>query len=390
MQNNYSEETDVPERVIIVRHFKNSQIEGIQNEYKRINTKWLQMHYRLLIWLALFTVFMELVMFFVLGRIGTIVASDTVYLVKYLLIPSACNLSICGAALLFMRRPWPETRKMYAISMLTVAMAILVCFFHAIFKQLFLVFTIPALLTIAYGNRKLTAITCGISMLGKTVSDLFLCWDPEDVHTLSNPDTLLNFILSLILLGLFYAICFLLIAVEKEKSEVSINLERDRQRYQEESITDPLTRVGNRQALRMAFQHMEADRDNQYFLAMMDLDDFKLLNDTYGHNCGDRFLQSLGSILLAAATDQVMPFRFGGDEFCVLFCGCQREEVLTVCQMIQEQFLQAEIHRIYKTVSVSIGIAIHLAEERPSQLIERADTALYQAKQDKGSIWMEP
>ena len=53
-------------------------------------------------------------------------------------------------------------------------------------------------------------------------------------------------------------------------------------------------------------------------------------------------------------------------------------------------FLQAEIHRLCRPVSVSIGVAEHLAEERPSRLLERADAALYQAKQEKGSIWIEP
>ena len=85
--------------------FENAHIEGIQNEYRRINAKWLQMHYRLLLWLALFTAFMEIVMFFVLGRIDAITASNTVYLVKYLLIPSACNLTICAAAVLFIKSP---------------------------------------------------------------------------------------------------------------------------------------------------------------------------------------------------------------------------------------------------------------------------------------------
>lgn len=372
-----------------MEYLNNTHIEGIQNEYRRINATWLQIHYRLLLWLALFTVFMEIVMFFVLGRIDAIAVSNTVYLVKYLLVPSACNLAICTAAVLFMRSPWSNTRKMYAISLLTVILAFLVCFFHAVFEPLFLVFTIPALLTTVYGDRKLTAITCGACILGKTVSDLFLRWDPEEVHALTNPDTLLNFALSLILLGLFYAVCFRLIAVEQEKNEVSINLERERQRYQEEAVTDTLTRVGNRQALRMAFQRMGEDQDSRYFLAMMDLDDFKHLNDTFGHGRGDRYLRSLGNALLAAATEQIVPFRFGGDEFCVLFRGFQREEVLAACRTIQEQFLQAEIHRLCRLVTVSIGVAEHLVEERPSRLLERADAALYKAKQEKGSIWME-
>ena len=155
-----------------MERLKNAHIEGIQNEYRRINATWLQMHYRMLLWLALFTAFMEIVMFFVLGRINAITASNTVYLVKYLLIPSACNLTICAAAVLFMKSPWPDTRKMYAISMLTVTMAFLVCFFHAVFKPLFLVFTIPALLTTVYGDRKLTAI----SSMPPAAARLTLSW----------------------------------------------------------------------------------------------------------------------------------------------------------------------------------------------------------------------
>lgn len=96
---------EIPERGGPVERLKNAHIEGIQNEYRRINAKWLQMHYRLLLWLALFTAFMEIVMFFVLGRIDAITASNTVYLVKYLLIPSACNLTICAAAVLFIKSP---------------------------------------------------------------------------------------------------------------------------------------------------------------------------------------------------------------------------------------------------------------------------------------------
>lgn len=88
-----------------MEYLNNTHIEGIQNEYRRINATWLQIHYRLLLWLALFTVFMEIVMFFVLGRIDAIAVSNTVYLVKYLLVPSACNLAICTAAVLFMRSP---------------------------------------------------------------------------------------------------------------------------------------------------------------------------------------------------------------------------------------------------------------------------------------------
>ena len=234
----------------------------------------------------------------------------------------------------------------------------------------------------------MTVITSTVCLVGKAVSDLFLQWDPQEIHVFSSQSTLVDFALSMVLLLLFYVVCFRLLTMEQEKNEASINLERERQRYQEEAVTDALTKVGNRQALRAAFQQMDASPETPYFLAMMDLDDFKKLNDTYGHSQGDRYLRAMGRVLRETATDRMQPFRFGGDEFCILFRDCEQEEALAVCRDIQERFLQEDIHGICCPVSVSIGVAEHLPEERPVQLLDRADAALYRAKHAKGSVHM--
>ena len=371
-----------------MERINNSHIEGIQNEYRRINSKWLRMHFRLLLWLVAFTTAMETAMYFVLKRLGAISTSDHMYLVKYLLVPLLCNLTACGAAAGFMRSRLTLEKKICAVSLLTAAVAFFVYSFHSVFFALFLVFAIPPLLTTAYGDRKLTVITSTVCLVGKAVSDLFLQWDPQEIHVFSSQSTMVDFALSMVLLLLFYVVCFRLLTMEQEKNEASINLERERQRYQEEAVTDALTKVGNRQALRAAFQQMDASPETPYFLAMMDLDDFKKLNDTYGHSQGDRYLRAMGRVLRETATDRMQPFRFGGDEFCILFRDCEQEEALAVCRDIQERFLQEDIHGICCPVSVCIGVAEHLPEERPVQLLDRADAALYRAKHAKGSVHM--
>lgn len=371
-----------------MERINNSHIEGIQNEYRRINSKWLRMHFRLLLWLVAFTTAMETAMYFVLKRLGAISTSDHMYLVKYLLVPLLCNLTACGAAAGFMHSRLTLEKKICAVSLLTAAVAFFVYSFHSVFFALFLVFAIPPLLTTAYGDRKLTVITSTVCLVGKAVSDLFLQWDPQEIHVFSSQSTLVDFALSMVLLLLFYVVCFRLLTMEQEKNEASINLERERQRYQEEAVTDALTKVGNRQALRAAFQQMDASPETPYFLAMMDLDDFKKLNDTYGHSQGDRYLRAMGRVLRETATDRMQPFRFGGDEFCILFRDCEQEEALAACRDIQERFLQEDIHGICCPVSVSIGVAEHLPEERPVQLLDRADVALYRAKHAKGNVHM--
>ena len=151
-------------------------------------------------------------------------------------------------------------------------------------------------------------------------------------------------------------------------------------------VTGALTKVGNRQALRMAFQEMENQQEQRFFLAMMDLDDFKSLNDTFGHSQGDQYLRALGLVLNGISTEKVLPFRFGGDEFCVLFCGCDPEEVREICDRVRRGFQKAKIHQTCREVSISIGVAEYRQGEKPVQLLDRADAALYQAKQEKGSV----
>lgn len=99
-----------------MERINNSHIEGIQNEYRRINSKWLRMHFRLLLWLVAFTTAMETAMYFVLKRLGAISTSDHMYLVKYLLVPLLCNLTACGAAAGFMRSRLTLEKKICAVS----------------------------------------------------------------------------------------------------------------------------------------------------------------------------------------------------------------------------------------------------------------------------------
>lgn len=75
-----------------------------------------------------------------------------------------------------------------------------------------------------------------------------------------------------------------------------------------------------------------------YQLAMLDLDNFKQVNDTYGHQKGDRCLQVFGGVLREACGDSAKPFRFGGDEFCILFRGQEMGSAVETCRRIQKQY----------------------------------------------------
>lgn len=362
-------------------------VETIQSEYRRIDEKWLRIQYRLLLWLAAFTPVAEICVFLLLRHLNSMDATPQFFLTKYLLIPLLYNGVLVAIATGFMRGGLSERKKIYGVSVVTAAMAFGVYTFHSAFSSLYVIFIIPMVITVIYGDRHLTTFISVLCMLGKAVSDLFLFWDPSRPSALASANAVTDFCVSMLLMVLFYVVCWLLLNTEQAKNNVSLNLEQERLQYQKKSMTDALTQVGNRLALRAAFQAMEEQqRQYTFYLAMMDLDAFKQLNDTFGHNQGDQYLRVLGSALLEVSDQQVQPFRFGGDEFCILFCGRSLVEVRETCQKLQQRFSQAEIHRLCQPVTVSIGIAEYQPGEKPSLLLERADRALYQAKQEKGSI----
>lgn len=362
-------------------------VEAIQNEYRRIDGKCLRAQYRLMMALATLAVVAEVGMFFLLRGLGLIRIDLGKYAVKYLVLPACADAGLLAAATAVMRSRVDERRKIYGISLLMALMALLLYTVHSVFPSLFFILVIPMVLTVIYGDRRLTSLVSAVCLVGKVLSDLFIFWDPTRQNVFSSDGTVIDFSISILLLVMFYGICWFLLTTEQTKNEVSIKLEQERERFWEESLTDALTRVGNRQALREAFQVMEQDETGRvYYLAMMDLDDFKSLNDTYGHNSGDQYLKNLGEALLSVTSEEVRPFRFGGDEFCVLFGGLPREQVRTVCRRIQEDFGRREVQQTLRTVSVSIGVARYVPGTTPSELLNQADRALYQAKQEKGSI----
>lgn len=366
---------------------KTQHVEQIQNAYRRIDDRWLSMQYHLMLAMVVVSTVLEAAMFLVLKTLDVVEISQGGYLFKYLAVPAAINLVLSILAAVLMRGRFSAIKKIYGLSLLMTVMAFSMYTIHAAWVSLMLAFAIPMLVTVVYADQRLTGVVSGLCIVEKAVSDLLIFWDPKRRSVLENENAFLDFILSLLLLGLFYGICACLIRMEQEKNNVSINLERQRQQYHMESLTDALTGVWNRQALREAFRRLESrTAESQVFLAMMDLDDFKRLNDTYGHYQGDRYLKALGQVLREIRSEQINAFRFGGDEFCVLFYNCSQEKSEQICRQIQEQFAAAEVHASCEQVSISIGIARFMAGEQPSHLLQRADAALYQAKQQKGSI----
>jgi diguanylate cyclase (GGDEF)-like protein len=115
---------------------------------------------------------------------------------------------------------------------------------------------------------------------------------------------------------------------------------------------------------------------------MIDIDKFKVLNDTHGHATGDEVLRAVGGAIVSAVREDDVPARYGGEEFVVLLRNPTSEVALDVGERVRASVAELDLHRLgVAGVSVSVGVAVaHEADQSIDDLIEQADRALYRAK----------
>lgn len=146
--------------------------------------------------------------------------------------------------------------------------------------------------------------------------------------------------------------------------------------------TDALTGLDNRRAFQAKFEQYQLQSEMQgtaLALMMIDIDEFKQLNDQHGHEAGDLALQQLGSVLSAVARQSDIACRLGGDEFVLAATDTDAQGLLHLAERVQQQFKQ-QMRQSGLESSLSIGIA-STAESALDQLLPRADQALYRAKE---------
>jgi diguanylate cyclase len=162
-------------------------------------------------------------------------------------------------------------------------------------------------------------------------------------------------------------------------------LETELRRLSEEVLTDALTQVANRRGLQQAFEaeSARAERDQGLLaVGLMDIDNFKRLNDSLGHAAGDVALKSLA----AAVRDRLRPVdtvaRFGGEEFVVLLPGTPADEAQQVLTRLQRALSASLFMHDGREVFVTFpaGVTAWRRGEPLESALERADEALYEAK----------
>lgn len=150
------------------------------------------------------------------------------------------------------------------------------------------------------------------------------------------------------------------------------------------AVTDELTQVYNRRRLLEILKEQKAfcDRGNKTFaICIFDLDHFKKVNDTFGHEKGDIVLKKVASVIRKNIRDIDCIARYGGEEFMLVLSGASEIDALMLAERIREKTEQIRYENMDNfSVTISIGVAVYMPQENFQTTINRADTALYRAK----------
>ena len=161
-------------------------------------------------------------------------------------------------------------------------------------------------------------------------------------------------------------------------------LERQLTMTREEATLDPLTRITNRGGFDHACRRWLTTERLQFVLAMIDVDDFKQINDVHGHGVGDRTLTLVAQSLKdSVRQDRDVVARIGGDEFAMLIADLTLPQAESRLRMLASILAAANIEtpsNLPLAITLSCGIAEYSAGDTAESLMERADRALYDAK----------
>lgn len=189
---------------------------------------------------------------------------------------------------------------------------------------------------------------------------------------------LTNQLVHCIFLALFFGGLNYFIVVDFYSRNVKLN---QKNTFLENQVyKDALTGLLSRQSYEMEIESLSWDCDEQYSVVFVDVDDFKLINDKFGHDVGDRVLQMISTCILSNIRLDDQAYRYGGEEILILLKNCSKDKAYQLSEKIRFTISKIDME-LNSSVTISMGVS-SFPDEGSSiqQVIKQADKALMIAK----------
>jgi len=348
--------------------------------YERWRNKLL--HTNLLLTMLTFVV--EVFMFFILKKLNLIEQPIMVYLWYFLFVPTIFNISILYVGTVVMKHMLPDSKFINYVPIIQLAaICMVIASTHNIFSMTLCIFCLPLFTTIMFNDKKMTRIIGMVCFLFMSIS---LLYRKFSVYRPKNDRYFVaEVIVAVAILYATYILCNVLIKFVEEKTDLIHQGYLQRIEMQELLNRDQKTGLFGQTIFMNTLDSMVevSNRTHEKFaLAVIDIDDFKKVNDTYGHLKGDQIIVTLTELMKKYFIENQFMARYGGEEFVIIFAENKVNQGINLLEDFRKAFEAQRYSFIDDKISISIGIAKWRQGWTSAQLFEAADKAMYTSKSD--------
>lgn len=335
---------------------------------------------------ALYAMFIALVVYFALNILFSIYYIKTTpdlvfseYLEFKILLPNLLNLFVVAVTSVLNRSAdWSDTVKNRLVCIAICLMLGCIGTVHGIFTGLWLLPCITFMICSIFNDKLLRYILLGCCLVIQGLT----CY----VTIRENPDDIEKYLINLVINVIITLIVFgTATAIQNYNVRLISSREamhRKELDYVSKITHDTLTGIYSRAYLMDMRKDLtrKLKESDKFVLGMVDIDDFKKVNDTYGHEKGDDVLRYMGNMFKLATTDNVRFARYGGEEFVCLFEDMSLQECRNYMETLREKLESKHFDFTDKPITFSCGLAAAHKTDHFDDLLKRADNAMYESK----------
>ena len=232
-------------------------------------------------------------------------------------------------------------------------------------------------------KRKMHVIIAMFFALLTFVSMRVLTWNNTPLYEI--PQRVVSLFFMFNMFGSCAAIVYSMVMLSSAVNDSFSSLKKRNKKLDKLANTDPLTELFNRRGMKMrlesAIEEARAE-GNEFCLILGDIDDFKRLNDTYGHECGDYILVRVAQTIRSLVREDDFICRWGGEEILVLLNNCKKERALEIAETLRIAICARPFNYENTDVSASmtLGVQEYIPEASEEELVRLADMKMYQGK----------
>lgn len=352
------------------------------DSYKNAYDKWRNLLLRANLFLVILVFIVEFIMYFVLLKSSLVFQSTQIYMFDYFIKPSVANFLIIIIGHHLSNKLASDSKWIYYIPSTQLALCcMVVASTHYTFPVTLDIFCIPLFTTVIFSNSKLTGrigILCSV-LLALTLCNRRFSQDDfsKDIYFWAEA-----IVAYFILFGTIY-VCNILIKFQEEKTQIIASGYAKQIDMQKRLNKDQKTGLYGATIFTNQLANMvkQSNLTNASLaLAIIDIDDFKRINDTYGHLKGDQVILRLCELMKNNYKSNTFISRFGGEEFAIIISGNDTKNAADFLDKLRTEFQNQTYDFMNEILTISIGIAFWKPGWTSTELFENADAAMYDAK----------